>query len=133
MKHIRDCFNAQFKAISLQVTQIQALNQQIHQYLPEILKNQCWVIGFQSGNLTLGTTNSSWATQLRYFLPELRDQLRTKNNLYQLSSIKIVVDSNHHQQQSEKTEPEKKTKPQSPWHNILQSLLISVHNPSQQK
>lgn len=40
-----------------------------------------------------------WATQLRYILPELRDRLRKEAGLYQLSSIKVTVNTPSFQQE----------------------------------
>ena len=37
-------------------------------------------------------TDSAWASQLRYSLPELRDRLRREGQLYQLTSIKMLID-----------------------------------------
>lgn len=120
MRHIRDCFNAKYNQIYSQAQRLEEFSTTIKRYLPEPFHTHCRVIGFQNGCLIIGTTDAAWASQLRYMLPELRDQLRAQEKWYQLISIKIAIDleisavpSPHHRQKPEKI---------SPWQKILQSL-----------
>lgn len=126
MRHIRDCFSTKFNSLCSQASKLTAYNTTIQRYLPALLHPHCRIISFQNGCLVLGVPDSSWASQLRYLLPELRDQLRAQENWYQLTSVKIVIDTaNHKQMILPQTQP-KDPKKSSPWHNILQSLLGSV-------
>jgi hypothetical protein len=70
---------------------LEELSQKIAQFLPEQLGKQCSVGSFNKGCLLLTTNDAAWATQLHYYLPELRDKLRKEAGLYQLASIKIKV------------------------------------------
>ena len=60
-------------------------------HLPQELQPHCQVSSFRNGKLILATAQSTWATQLRYFIPELRDILRTKAKLHQLISIEVKI------------------------------------------
>lgn len=71
---------------------LEKVDEVVQCYLPDSIKAQCQVAAFNKGCLTLLIKDSVWATQLRYALPTLRDQLRTKAGLYQLTSIKISID-----------------------------------------
>ena len=80
--------NAQLLDICQRSIVLDELNEKIKMVLSEPLNNYCFVAAFNSGCLLIEATNSAWATELRYRLPELRDQLR-KAGLHQLTSIKI--------------------------------------------
>lgn len=88
---ILECFNTTFSDIYKQVSQLETINQAVKNFLPSTLHAHCKVAGFYQGTLLLGVDDASWATPLRYSAPELRNYLRQKAGLYQLSSIKIVV------------------------------------------
>lgn len=91
MHHIGQCFNPKLAEIVKQVAKLAELNRIVREYLPERLREYCMIGNFNRGLLTLNTTDSVWATQLRYLLPELREHLRKEAGLYQLTSIKINV------------------------------------------
>ncbi len=71
--------------------QLEDLSNKVAHLLPQNLAKQCQVGSFNKGCLVLTTTESVWASQLRYALPELRDALRKEAGMYQLSSIKVTV------------------------------------------
>jgi hypothetical protein len=71
--------------------QIEELNSKLGGLLPPPLQPYCQVGSFTNGCLTLIVADAIWASQLRYFLPELRDKLRSQAGLYQLGSIKMNI------------------------------------------
>lgn len=91
MRPIKLCFNKQLAELCQRSVLLEELAHQIKRYLPPELATCCQVGSFEKGCLTLTTTHSGWATQLRYALPELRDKLRKEAGMYQLSSIKITL------------------------------------------
>jgi hypothetical protein len=90
IRPINRCLNTQLLNICQQVVQLDELNRKLRDHLPSPLSNHCQAGSFNKGCLLIATTNASWATELRYTVPELRDKLR-KEGLYQLTSIKIAV------------------------------------------
>ena len=91
MKSIRQCLNKRLIELCESAMQLEELSLKVARLLPTELANQCQVGSFNKGCLVLITHDASWASQLRYAIPELRDKLRKNERLYQLSSIKIVV------------------------------------------
>ncbi len=90
MKPIQQCLNQQLATICETSVQLETIRLKVIQHLPELLKPHCHVSSFQQGSLTLATANAAWASQLRYVLPELRDNLR-QDGMYQLTSLKIII------------------------------------------
>lgn len=91
MKRIGACLNPQLQTLSKRALQIDTINRQVLTYLPPELQAHCQAGSFSNGCLVLYTTDSVWATQLRYYIPELRDKLRRDAGLHQLGSIKISL------------------------------------------
>ena len=91
MHHITRCLNAQLLTICHRAIQLEALNSKLKNYLPKALQEQCQVASFTNGCLVIQTSDSVWASQLRYSLPKLRDALRSEAGIYQLASIKITI------------------------------------------
>jgi hypothetical protein len=91
LRRLRACFNQQLLILQEQALQLQAISEQVKQFLPENLAPHCFVAGLNKGCLLLCTDNAVWASQLRFALPELRDKLRKEAKMYQLSSIKIIL------------------------------------------
>ncbi len=92
MKSIRYCLNKQLAEICQRSVQLEEFTQKINNLLPADLAPYCKVSSFNKGCLVLGATDAVWASQIRYAIPELRDQLR-KAGMYQLSSIKVNVEA----------------------------------------
>jgi hypothetical protein len=90
MKSIKHCLNKQLAEICRRSVQLEELTQKINSLLPSDLAPYCKVSSFNKGCLILVATDATWASQLRYAIPELRDQLR-KAGMYQLSSIKVTI------------------------------------------
>lgn len=91
MRSIRNCLNRQLRDLCQKSLELEELSNQVEALLPTALAKICKVGSFTKGCLTLTTNDAVWATQLRYFLPELRDKLRKDAGMYQLSSIKVTV------------------------------------------
>jgi hypothetical protein len=91
MHRISSCLNKQLVAIYKHTMLLDSLNYKLQKFLPEPLNKHCRVGSINKGCLTLVTTDASWATDLRYCLPTLRDQLRQNAGLPQLTTIKITV------------------------------------------
>lgn len=92
MLPISRCFNSHVLNLCQQAMYLEKLTAIVKQYLPESLAAAVSVGNFERGCLTLVITDPIWATELRFCLASLRDQLRTKEKLYQLTSIKIIGD-----------------------------------------
>lgn len=91
MRSIKRCLNKQLVELCQRSIQLEELSNKVAQFLPDNLALNCQVGSFNKGCLILTTSNAAWASQLRYAVPELRDQLRKEAGMYQLSSIKINV------------------------------------------
>ncbi len=91
MRSIRHCLNKQLADICQRSIQLEELSNKVMQLLPPNLVPWCQVVSFNKGCLVLTTTDATWASQLRYAIPELRDRLRKDAGMYQLSSIKVTL------------------------------------------
>lgn len=91
MRKIADCFDKQLSGIYRQLLEIEQLNQRIKPLLPESLQAYCQITQFNQGRMNIGITEAAMATELRFYLPTLRDLLRQKAGLYQLTSLSISV------------------------------------------
>ena len=91
MPSIAHCLRQQLTALGQDPLQLQALSKAVHSLLPPKLAAQCQVSHFSKGCLLLTTDQPTWASQLRYLIPELRDKLRKEAGMHQHSSIKIMV------------------------------------------
>lgn len=91
MRQINQCLNQQLSTILSQALKLEAYEQHLLVFLPEALKSCCKLAGFKQGRLVIGIDNPALASELRFFLPELRDKLRSEAGFYQLSGIDIKV------------------------------------------
>ncbi|WP_419419501.1 DUF721 domain-containing protein [Legionella sp. D16C41] len=89
MRPINRCLNKQLTDLCQQVMQLDKLNALLGPLLPAHLQAHCKVGSFNKGSLLLTLDDPTWATELRYYLPTLRDKLRKEAGLYQLVNIKI--------------------------------------------
>jgi hypothetical protein len=92
---MRRLFTTQDKTIKNLIAhchQTDNLTERLRLYLPPELAPHCRVASFEKGCLTISASSSSWATQFRYASAgNLLSELRTKEKLYHLRSIKCVV------------------------------------------
>ena len=93
MRRINRCLNTQLLDICQRTVQLEELNSKLLGYLPQVLQEHCHVGSFNRGCLVIVVSDSVWASQLRYSIPELRDKLRGEAGIYQLSSIKVAIAS----------------------------------------
>lgn len=91
MRKITECFDRQLTSIYQQIIQVEEVNILVKKFLPESLQSACQVSQFNLGHLTISISDVALATELRFFLPTLRDLLRQKARLHQLVSISISV------------------------------------------
>jgi hypothetical protein len=91
MRKITQCLNPTLTAICKRAIELESITVILHQYLPEHYRTYCKVSSFNKGCLVLLVNNALWASEIRYLLPELRDQLRNSAGLYQLITMKITV------------------------------------------
>lgn len=91
MRRINRCLNKQLADLYQQAIQLDELNHQLALYLPPTLRTGCSIGSFIKGCLVIVASNAGVATELRYYLPTLRDQLRKEAGLYQLLSIKVQM------------------------------------------
>ena len=123
IRSISRCLNKQLAEICQHSMQLEELSNKITQLLPPNLASECQVGSFNKGCLVLTTNNASWASQLRYAIPELRDRLRKEAGMYQLTSIKInVVEPVEH-----KEKPAQQPKP----HELSEKAKATIISESQ--
>lgn len=124
MRHISRYISSELTSIYNQSKKLAEIAQILKLCLPENLEKNCQIGSFVKGSLILVVEDAVWATQIRYFLPEIRDKLRGNAKLYQLSSIKIIIDPNLYTKNLTTTTTIKKPKKsdQSPWEEILKLL-----------
>jgi len=96
MRRIDKCLNDKLVKIYQHSVKINELNYMLSDFIPEALRKHFTVGSFDKGCLILITTDSVWASQLRYYLPELRDRLRKEAGIYQLGSIKINLSTDNY-------------------------------------
>lgn len=90
--------NSSLQSILQRIALHKHLTQQLHQFLPDVkLHNQVCVANFRDNQLILQASNSAVATQLRYLTSDLMQQFRTKGQLAQLITIKIIVETTSEQ------------------------------------
>ena len=92
LKKAINCINPNLVSIYKKTAALTDLAQGLSKYLPEHLKTQVTVTGYEKGVMILCCRTPSASTELRYLLPELRNQLRSKEKLYALTNIKIITD-----------------------------------------
>lgn len=90
MRRINACLNDKLTKIGERTLQLEALHEKVMLHLPQELQAHCRVGSFNQGQLVLVVDAAVWASELRYQLPTLRDQLRS-DGIYQLVSIKLQV------------------------------------------
>jgi hypothetical protein len=105
MRRISQCFNQKLADILSNAIMLTELNNKLIHYLPEQLQPHFHVGSFNQGCLIMVTHDPVWASQLRFHLPHLRDNLRKQEKLHQLASIQINVIADDYAQIS--TRPKK--------------------------
>lgn len=63
----------------------------VNDYLPSPLDQHCQVANYQQGCLSLAVDSASWATQLRFLLPDLQAKLQSTQALRNLKRLDYLV------------------------------------------
>lgn len=71
--------------------ELQQLNQHLSNILDTKLFSHCKVANFENNLLTLVTDNSNWATQIRYHIPDLIEQLKEVPAFRGLQTIRCII------------------------------------------
>lgn len=103
MKRIFYSIDNKLLKICQHAVYLQSMQNLIERFLPQECAQHCKVCNFEKGVLTLQADNALWLNQLRFCIPELRDDLRTQGKLPQLSAIKLVVAADYHSETSNST------------------------------
>lgn len=123
MRHISNYMNSKVLKTCLQTKKINELSPLLAKYLPDEINKNCQIGSFITGCLVLVVEDAVWSSQLRYLIPELRDKLRNEAKLYELSSIKIIINADIYAKNlSTKIDIESKVQKISPWSEILNFL-----------
>ena len=117
MKKIIHCLNDNLNKIIDSSSQVKQINQLLPLYLPSPINQYCHASLFKSGILYLELGNPSFATEIRYLIPELRNQLRKNHGMFDLISIKASFNPN-----KTNNEPQKISKPVASGIKAAQSI-----------
>lgn len=91
LQKIGDWLKTHMPDLVKQSGQVATIQMSLQKLLPEHLQKVCKAAGFQRGILLLNLTNSLFATELRFAIPELISRFRTTGGLPQLIDIHIKV------------------------------------------
>lgn len=110
MQKFHECLNNQLLTLCQQAFQLDEWTKMVNEFLPSSLKGHCFVSSFSKGKMVISIKEVILATELRYFLPELRDLLRKNGQVYQLVSLGIrLYPDNSSLQNTMPLKEEKKT------------------------
>jgi hypothetical protein len=91
LKRIVNCINTKIVDLYTKSGKLERMNEIISKHLPQELAPYTQVSNFSQGVLTLEVSNTAWATQLRFLTPDLLAALRSKEKLFQIASIKVII------------------------------------------
>lgn len=89
LKKAVNCLNPNLIKIYKKTAEIEQLSAKIIKHLPSQLQSKIHIASFDKGQLVLKAIDPAIRTELRYLLPELRENLRSKEQLYSLVNIRI--------------------------------------------
>ncbi len=90
LKKAINCINPNILELYKKSADMSNVSNKILQHLPSRIRSEVNVASFDKGLLVLSYKKPAIASELRYLIPELRTQLRVKENLYNLVNIKII-------------------------------------------
>lgn len=96
------------------ITQLQKISESIAQHLDKRMKNTYQVANFIGNRLTILTSTGSYATQLRFEVPELLRKFKADKLLRQFTDIQIKVRPPTHRAPQPHHESQRKVQPLSP-------------------
>lgn len=91
MRQINQCINQQLSTVLSAALKLENYEQQLLKFLPHSLKSCCKLVSYKQGRMMIGIDNPALAAELRFFLPKLRDILRSDAGFYQLAMIESMV------------------------------------------
>ncbi len=90
LKKAINCINPNLISIYQKSINIDQISIRVLHHIPEHLQSSIKIASYEKGTLTLAFNNTAIANELRYLVPELRSALRQKENMHQLTQIKLV-------------------------------------------
>lgn len=91
IKHCLNNTSKQLNKIINKVHSLQILTQKLHSHLDRKLSHHCQVADFYDGKLVIAVTNGSWATLIRYAIPDLLEKLRREKEFDFLQQIQCII------------------------------------------
>ena len=85
-----NCINNNMLELYKKTAETEHLSEKVTNHLPERFKSNVTIASYDKGQLVLRANTAPLRTELRYLLPDLRDNLRQKESLYTLIDIKII-------------------------------------------
>ena len=82
---------SRFRKLYAGASQLQNFDLIVKLYLPENLKLNSQVTRYEKGDMTISVNSGAWATQLRYQIPTLKQQLVIHPELKELKNIKYRI------------------------------------------
>lgn len=83
-------------AIFAKLAQLKELNKILSEHLDSKLVNHCQVVNLVDNQLIVITHNAIWATQFRFQIPQLLNQLQQRPELKGLKAIQCKISPTHH-------------------------------------
>lgn len=91
-KKIINCLNHDLLSIYQKTADLEKLTAMLRQYIPSQFHDKVNVSGFSKGTLSIQVNDQRLMSKFRFMLPELRETLRKKENMYNLGTIKLLSD-----------------------------------------
>ncbi len=110
----------EFQLVLKKTQELRTLQSILEAYLDPLLHPHCHVGGYREGELTLLAAAPTWATHIRYLIPDLLEALKKEPKFRQIHSIYCRVIP-----ATARENPEPKTPPQ-PLSNNSRALLRSA-------
>lgn len=92
MHHLLNSKNKFLSDLITKSHESETLTQKVKQFLDDELAQHCKVLHVQKGCLTVAISSAIWATKFRYATANLLNRLRTEGKLYNLRTIKTIVE-----------------------------------------
>ncbi len=78
------------RALMDQLNKIRTINNSLQAHINPLLSQHCKAVNFRKGTLVLAVDSSVWLNKLRFQLPELLSELRSKG-FVSLANIELIV------------------------------------------
>lgn len=90
LKKAINCINPNILGLYKKSADLEHVSHKILKHLPEKMLGEVKIASFDKGLLVLSYNKQAIASELRYLIPELRNNLRVKEKLYNIVNIKII-------------------------------------------